>query len=134
MPEVDIEILPILIAGIIPMVVGSIWYSPLLFANYWMKLSGVKEVDLKAVPVTEYLLSTLTSLILSFVLFHFFNYAEVSNNFEALQLALWVWLGFAIPFVLPGHLFDRRPWGLFFIYAGYQLVNLVLMALVFANL
>lgn len=134
MPEVNIEFLPILVGGLLPMVIGMIWYSPMLFGNMWMKASGRTMKDMQGQPVAEYLFTTAGALIMSFVLFHFFNYAGVSDNAEALQFALWVWVGFAVPFVLAQHVFNGQKWKVFFIYEGYQLLNLVVISLAFANL
>lgn len=37
----------ILATGLVPLFVGSLWYSPLLFANAWIKETGLKEEELK---------------------------------------------------------------------------------------
>ena len=37
----------ILATGLIPLLVGSLWYSPLLFANAWMKEAGLTQEDIK---------------------------------------------------------------------------------------
>ncbi|MBK9257487.1 MAG: DUF1761 domain-containing protein [Saprospiraceae bacterium] len=37
----------ILATGIIPLLVGGLWYSPMLFGNVWAKEAGVSEADLK---------------------------------------------------------------------------------------
>ena len=33
----------VLITGLIPLIIGSAWYSPALFGNAWMKASGTSE-------------------------------------------------------------------------------------------
>jgi hypothetical protein len=37
----------ILGAGFIPLIIGSVWYSPALFASAWMKEAGLIQEDLK---------------------------------------------------------------------------------------
>ena len=37
----------VLVAAATTLVVGAIWYSPMLFANAWMKESGLTEEQLK---------------------------------------------------------------------------------------
>lgn len=37
----------ILASGLIPLVLGSIWYSPALFGNAWMKVAGKTKEELK---------------------------------------------------------------------------------------
>ena len=40
-PNVDVNYLAVLVAAIINMVIGSIWYSPSMgFGKSWMKYSG----------------------------------------------------------------------------------------------
>ncbi|MFP4378722.1 MAG: DUF1761 family protein, partial [Spirochaetales bacterium] len=55
-----------LVAGTLAtMVVGALWYSPLLFAGPWMRSLGLRDGDIEAsgVPAAPgYLASTLYSL------------------------------------------------------------------------
>ena len=37
----------VLVAALTTLVVGSIWYSPVLFGNAWMKETGLTEEELK---------------------------------------------------------------------------------------
>ena len=43
----EINYLAILLGALVPMVMGFIWYSPMLFGNAWMKSIGKTEEDLK---------------------------------------------------------------------------------------
>ena len=43
----DINWLAMLVAALIPLAVGALWYSPMLFANAWMKATGLTEDALK---------------------------------------------------------------------------------------
>ena len=46
MPSVDINWLAIIAAVAINMVIGAIWYSPVMFAKDWAKLTGRKMNEL----------------------------------------------------------------------------------------
>ena len=49
-PSVDINYLAVFVAAIINMIIGSFWYSPLLFAKPWMRalnLDQKKMQDMK---------------------------------------------------------------------------------------
>jgi hypothetical protein len=37
----------VLASGVVPLIVGALWYSPMGFANAWMKENGFTEDDLK---------------------------------------------------------------------------------------
>ena len=45
--SVSINYLAVLVAGFIPMILGSIWYGP-LFGKKWIELMGLTEEELKA--------------------------------------------------------------------------------------
>jgi Protein of unknown function (DUF1761) len=43
----NINWLVVLGTGIIPLIVGGLWYSPILFANAWMKVADMTEEKMK---------------------------------------------------------------------------------------
>ena len=63
------------IAGIIPMLVGAAYYSPMLAGKSWMKVNGFKEEDLQggnmlAIFGGAYILSVIVALGLSGIVIH----------------------------------------------------------------
>ena len=63
------------IAGIIPMIVGAAYYSPMLAGNSWMKVNGFNEKDLEggnmlAIFGGAYFLSVIVSFALSGIVIH----------------------------------------------------------------
>lgn len=70
-PPVPINYLAVLVAGLVPMVVGMIWYSPAVFAKKWLVLIGKTEEEIKkSGPGKAYAISTLASLLMSYVMAH----------------------------------------------------------------
>ncbi len=43
----DINFLAVLVAALVPMVMGFIWYNPKVLGNAWMKAAGLDEEKLK---------------------------------------------------------------------------------------
>lgn len=43
-----VNIWAVLLAALVYLVIGSLWYSPLLLGNAWMKLKGFTEEDFKS--------------------------------------------------------------------------------------
>jgi hypothetical protein len=124
----------VLVGAIINMVVGAVWYSPLLFAKEWMKLTGKKMTSSdKNAANKMYGISFVISLVLSYVLAHFLFFTSAHTAVEGVKTALWVWVGFVTATQLPSFLFEGRPTKLFAINAGYYLVSLVIMGAVLAN-
>ena len=67
--------LAMLVAAIVPLAVGALWYSPLLFANAWMKSTGLTEDALKKGNMAlifglTFFFSFLLALILNSVVIH----------------------------------------------------------------
>jgi hypothetical protein len=135
MPQVSNNYLAILACGVVYMIVGAFWYSPIIFGNLWLKVMGKSQEELKSMRKgvwKSYLISFLGALVMAFVLSHIIDYAKADTIIEGLQCGLWVWIGFVITTSLGGVLFEGRPRGLYFIYNGYQLVSLLLMGMILA--
>lgn len=67
---------PILaLAALVPLVVGAAWYSPMLFANAWMKETKLTEADLKGSNMAvifgvTYVLSFMAAIFIMTVVIH----------------------------------------------------------------
>lgn len=71
----NINWLAMLVAALVPLAVGALWYSPILFANAWMKASGVTEENLKKGNMAlifglTFFFSFLLAMILNSVVIH----------------------------------------------------------------
>lgn len=137
MREVPVNLLAILIAGAVNMVIGFLWYSPMLFGKSWIKLSKISMEDMKKGQREMqklYGLSFLVSLLAAFVLLHFITYAgEYYNQFGislGVTSAIWTWLGFIMPVQLTDWIFQKKPFKLFLINTGYQLAAVLGMGIV----
>jgi Na+/glutamate symporter len=47
MSQVDVNYLAILVCGVVFMVLGALWYSPILFGKKWMTFIGKSEEEIK---------------------------------------------------------------------------------------
>src|ERR1700730_15866244 len=101
---IEINYIAVLLAGIISMVVGFVWYSPFLLGKPWIKAMGSTMENMKKAQSQMgkyYLLSFITSLITGYVLFmmitisqSFFGTAGIASG---LMTAFWLWLGLVMP-------------------------------------
>jgi len=63
----EFNYLAILVAAIVPIVLGFLWYNPILFGNVWMRESGMTEDKMKGGNMAViFIVSLLLSLLLSF--------------------------------------------------------------------
>jgi hypothetical protein len=129
-----LNLLAVLVAAISTMIVGFVWYSPILFAKPWMREMGydpndkarVQEMQKSAGPA--YLGSFAASLVAAFVPAMFLHAMHVETLPLGLPVGAHVWLGFVATVQLTGVLFMKQSMKLFAINTGYQLVCYLAMA------
>ncbi len=129
----NLNLLAILVGAISTVVVGFLWYSPILFAKPWMREMGydlndkvkVKEMQKSAGPA--YFAAFIASLVSAFILALFFHEMHVQSIHFGLLVAFHVWLGFVATVQLTGALFMKQSMKLFGINTGYQLACYLVM-------
>jgi len=95
------NLLAVLVASLLPQVIGFLWYGP-LFGKLWMRLVGKTEEELRAMfnPWKNFGVTWVVSVLAAFVLAHVLNAWE--EAFAAtgwafgMQGAFWMWLGFVV--------------------------------------
>ncbi len=131
MDYLNVNWLTIIGSAVAAMVIGFLWYSPVLFGKEWTQLMGIKKGDIdqssKGMAKT-YGASMVCALITAYVLKLLMDLVYVTSIFEGMQLAFWLWLGFIATAMFTGVLFDKKPFSLFLINAGYQLASILAMA------
>ena len=134
MPQANINLLAVLVAGIAPMVLGFIWYGP-LFGKQWTKLMGFTQKSMEEAKKEmgkTYGLSFLGSLVMAYVLAHFVDYANATTFLEGALTGFWAWAGFVATVMLTEVLYGGKSVNLYYINTGYQLASLVLMGALLA--
>lgn len=129
--DIPVNYLAIFLAAVSNMVIGSIWYSPILFLNPWMKISGVKMGGKN--PTPSYIIAFITALIAAYVLSHFIYLTSKGMGTElttisAMTTAFWGWLGFVAPATAGMSIWEGKPWSYWAIVSGYWLASLVAMS------
>jgi hypothetical protein len=134
-----INLLAVLVAAIATMVVGFLWYSPLLFAKAWMKEMGydpndkAKTEEMKKSAGPAYGGSFLASLVTAFILALFLHWLRVESLHFGLMVGFHVWLGFVATVQFTSALFTKQSMKLFGINTGYQLVCYLVMGALLAT-
>jgi hypothetical protein len=127
-----------LVAGgtLLGMVVGMLWYSPLMFCHVWLKTMGISMSDIAESGVSKaaaYSTSTLAHAILSFVTGSLVLNLHAHGFLSGMLLGILFWLGFNFTSVIKYVFFETRPWALFLIDAGYDIICFTLIGGVFAQ-
>jgi len=134
-----VNLLAVLVAATSTMIVGFLWYSPILFAKPWMREMGydpedkarIKEMQKSAGPA--YAGSFVASLISAFVLALFFHWLRVSGIHYGLITSFHVWLGFVATVQFTDALFQKKSMKLFAINTGFQLLCFLAMGAILAS-
>lgn len=135
--NVEVNYLAVLVAGVVNMVIGFLWYSYMLFAKPWMKEMGYTKQSMQADQkkmAPYYALSFVAALVMAYVLSHVMAFSQNFYNYTAVMTGLstgfFMWLGFVGPVQMTDVIFGKKSWNLYFINTGYQLVSLLAMGVV----
>jgi hypothetical protein len=128
---VEINYLAVLVCTVIAMAVGALWYSPVLFGNKWMEMTGIQPDQTKATK--GYIAAALLNLLMVYTLAHFVQYVGSTNPVDGAITGLWVWIGFVATTTAINYTFEHRPAKIFWINAGMSLVNLIIAGAILAT-
>jgi Protein of unknown function (DUF1761) len=133
--DIHINYWAVLVAGVVYFVIGSFWYSPVLFGKVWGKLMGFDRLDKKAKEAMKkkmgqtftfsFLAGLLTTYCLAFSVLSGAAFYHVNGAVLGLQSGFWIWLGFIATTQLNKVLFQGAPFKLYLIDVGYYLVGLL---------
>lgn len=132
MEVVDINLVRVVVAAVANMIIGAVWYSPGVFGKKWMKLVGKKQEDLQKAASTAYAGSSVSALIVAFVLAYFIGFAEIDSVSNGALLGVLAWLGFVVTSSLVKLLFQGGSKDLFILDNGYHLIAYAVMGAILA--
>jgi len=130
----EINFWAVLLATLSSMVIGSFWYTPKVFGNYWMRVAKVSpDVDRKS-AVRAILITLVVSFISAWVLAgssaiaqEFYGGSFLAN---CLITAAILWAGFTAARFITHDAFEGRPAGLTVLNIAHELFTLLVMALI----
>jgi hypothetical protein len=127
MPEVNL--VAVLLCGVSSLVLGGVWYSPLLFAKPWQRSAGLSDEAAKSGnPAVIFGGAFVLSLIAAYVFAMFLgNSMPLAGAVGAGFSAGLCWIGASYGI---NYLFERRPFSLWAINAGYHTLQFTLFGLI----
>lgn len=127
MPEINFW--AVLAAGASSMILGGLWYSPALFANAWMRASGMTEEKARSANMAKVMGTSFVLAVIGAAVFAAFLGPKPAPAFATaagFSAGLcWVAGSFGI-----NHLFEQKPLRLFLINGGYHTLQYTLIGLV----
>ncbi len=122
----SINYLAVLAATVAGMVVGALWYSPILLGKQWMAAIGKTPEELGN-PAKAMAGQLVTTLIVAVVLAIVVAWSGRAGLIGGATVGLTVWLGFVLTALLPSVFFEGRPSNLVAINGSCQLVTYAVM-------
>jgi len=129
---VQIHPLPFVIAVLVKVFVGALWYSPLLFLKPWQRLNGITDDRMKSSAAKSFATWILGAVVMTFVLAHAVYYAGAKTIALGAAVGFLNWLGFILVVQLDDWAAAKRPTQLLLINAGSNLVALLIMGAILA--
>jgi hypothetical protein len=130
----EINYWAVLLATLSSMVVGSIWYTPRVFGNYWMRTAKVTPSGDASSAVRPIVVTVIVSFVTAWVLA---GAAYIARDFyggsflaNALITTIILWAGFTAARFITHDAFESRPAGLTVLNIAHEFVTLVIMALI----
>ncbi len=121
--------LAIIVAAVSAFILGSLWYSPLMFVKRWMKETGITEESTKNTNMTKiFSLAFILSFIASFFLAMFIG-VNAGAVFGALA-GFMAGIGWVFTFMGIIYLFESRSLAHFLINSLYSVAALTLMGFI----
>lgn len=146
----------ILVAGLVPLVTGFIWYNPKVFGNAWMKSAGLDEEKMKGanMPLVFflcYLFGVILASALMTIVIHQFGFNSVMQGDNTAETAAYMknffetygnrfrtfkhgalhgtisGLFIAMPIIGTAALFERKKFKYIAIHTGYWMLTMALM-------
>jgi hypothetical protein len=115
----ELNIWAILVASVLNMLIGALWYSKSLFGNQWLNYLGLKD-NAPSSSVWTLVIVYVLGLIIAVLMAMFLQDAEGAK--EGIFYGAVIGLGIVIPTILTHYLMEQRKAGFMFIIAGHELL------------
>ena len=126
MDQVQIDWVTVLVAAILNMLIGYFWYSKWLFGDLWKKL---KNINHTAKPNNiVFIYSFVVSVVIAYFLAFFESYIGITTVSDGMFIGFCVWLGFVVTTLISAVIWEKQPFQLFAIHAGYKLLSFLVMS------
>ncbi len=121
------------VAGIVPVCVGMLWYSPRLFGGTWMNEVQITPLQAEVSRIWSWgvgLLSFATSMTLASAYIYLSAMLQIHTIIEALALVSILWAGLCMPVITSAFVWKEKSAQFTIVHGGYWLASLVGVALV----
>lgn len=123
-----INLLAVLVAGVIHMVIGLVWFQRWAFGNAWTRLTG-KSLT----PAYRWIAAgVIAHQVMTFVLAVIVVLAGATTALGGVVVGVMAWLGFVVTMLVGELIWEKIPFRLFLIRIGNQLVGFIVSGAILA--
>ena len=132
----NIDYFIVLIASLVNIGIGALWYSPYLFGKHWARLLGVNLDDnvqmekMRKSAKYAYVIVFINTFIMGITLASILYNLSVETTGKAIWWALVLWAGFIVTTSLTNNMFTKRPKKVWLIDVCYHAVAFIAMAVI----
>ena len=124
----------IIVAVVVNMALGALWFSPMLFAKPWTAMRVDKAPMSGVASPMLYVITAVGALVSAITLDWIIGLAGANSLLGGAIIGLYAGLGFVAPAILSDNLFNERPFKLYLIVAGFPVVGLLVMGAIIGAL
>lgn len=124
----------IVVAVVANIVLGSLWFSPLLLQKPWLALRVDKTPMSGTASPILYVITAVGALVVATTLDWIIGLTHANTVLGGAIIGLYAGLGFVAPAILSDNLFNERPFRLYLIVAGFPVVGLLVMGAIIGAL
>jgi hypothetical protein len=120
-----VNFLALTVVVVVAFIASSFWYSPLLFGQEFLELSGLATAPTP--NAAKALCELFRTFVLAYVVAHLVLRLNIADWRDALRFGLWLWVGFPVVLLTGSMLWQNVPWQLALIHSGDWLIKLILI-------
>lgn len=121
----------VVVAAIVAVVIGFIWYAPPVFGGRWMAMLGRTQAELGN-PGPSMALGILAALVNAWVLAVLAKTTHSATVGDGVVLGIIAWLGFMATITLAQGVFEKRPMGLWLLNNAHNVIVQAVMGAIVA--
>ncbi|MHB8907140.1 MAG: DUF1761 domain-containing protein [Melioribacteraceae bacterium] len=129
---VQVNYLAVLVCAVISMIIGSVWYSPMLLGRTWMEEVDKSEDELKKEfnPLKTYGIAFLSNLFIAFSLAQLMAHSNATTVAAGIRLAFLCWFGFIVAPMVINSLFEGKSFKLILVDSGHHLIVILVFGII----
>lgn len=128
----SINWLAVIVAAILNMVIGGLWYSPMLFGKTWMQLTGMTEADKEKAKQSGMAKMYIVQFIFTLIFAIFLAHMAAPSVGDAIKWGIFLWVGAVLPITIGDYLWMKRSMKLYVINVAQFLVIIIVDGILFA--